>query len=165
MQKVETRLHDGQMAYLCARYVAEALEHNPRRLKQFVNLFRLRLYLAAAMNLLDIATLDPEQKERVQTGKLSAHDLAKLVALDLCCPQTMTKVREMTSVTHDTLKKQISTEHIESRAASILKMVDHRPAGAKEAAGPYDLARAPLDKYFQHLAAVALPAEAPPPAT
>lgn len=163
VQQVETHLNDGQMAFLCACYVADALEHNPRRLKQFVNLFRLRLYLAAAMKLLDIPTLDPEQKERVNTGKLSAHDLAKLVALDLSCPQTMTKMRERSSVTHDTLTKEISDEHQGSRAVSILKMMEHTPSADKQANAVHDLSKAPLDKYFQHLASVALPAESPPP--
>lgn len=162
VQKVETHLNDGLMAFLCARYVADALEHNPRRLKQFVNLFRLRLYLAAAMKLLDIPTLDPEQKERVNAGKLSAHDLAKLVALDLSCKQTMKKMRERSSVTHDTLTKEIASEHQGSRAASILKMMEHTPSADMQANAVHDLSKAPLDKYFQHLASVALPAESPP---
>lgn len=151
------------MAFLCARYVADALEHNPRRLKQFVNLFQLRLYLTAAMKLLDITTLAPDQKERVNASNVSAHDLAKLVALDLSCPQTMSQIRERVSVTHDTLTKEISNEHQPSRTSSILQMMEHMPSADKKDNAVYDLSKAPLDKYFQHLASVALPAESPPP--
>lgn len=164
IKQVEIHLNNGESAFICASYVAEALEHNPRRLKQFVNLFRLRLYLAGVMHLLDIPTLDPTVKERRDTNKLSAHDIAKLVALDLCCPQTMAKVREQSSVAIDTLLARVRNEHLESRLSAISKMIDHKPADASSSDSSYDLGKAPLSRYFQQLASVALPAESASPA-
>lgn len=163
VKEVETHLNDGHAAFICASYVAEALENNPRRLKQFVNLFRLRLYLAAAMNLLDIATLDPTEKRRQRSEMLSAHDIAKLVALDLCCPQTMAEARDEPSVVIDVLIKRAQEEHADPRLSAISRMVRFRPEGAPADDTAFDLGAAPLEKYFQQLASVALPAESPRP--
>lgn len=163
VKQVETQLNDGHAAFICASYVADALENNPRRLKQFVNLFRLRLYLAAAMNLLDIATLDPTERRRQRSEMLSAHDIAKLVALDLCCPQTMAEAREEPSVAIDVLIKRAQEEHADLRLSAISRMISFEPESDPTEASAFDLGTAPLTKYFQQLASVALPAESPPP--
>jgi hypothetical protein len=69
------------------RKVAAVLENNPRKLKQFVNLLRLRLYLASAARLLHI-------EEGASTDRLTVGQLAKLVALELADPAAMATVRE-----------------------------------------------------------------------
>ncbi|MBB5032975.1 KAP family P-loop NTPase fold protein [Prosthecobacter vanneervenii] len=158
---VEVKLRDGQAAFLCASYVIEALERNPRRLKQFVNLFRLRLFLATAMELLDRTSLDPQEKHRHFPGTLSVHDIAKLVALDLCCPQTMSGLREEAGVSLETIKERVKKEHPEPRQAVILKMLDSGINGDPESNSAYDLSKAPLEMYFQQLASVAQAPEAP----
>lgn len=61
--------------------VAPALDYNPRNVKTFVNLFRLRTMLASELGLFDDETLSPEQ-------------LAKFVAISLQWPQVFTKLRE-----------------------------------------------------------------------
>jgi len=69
------------------RKVASVLENNPRKLKQFVNLLRLRLYLASAARLLHI-------EEGPSSDQLTVGQLAKLVALELSDPAAMAAVRE-----------------------------------------------------------------------
>lgn len=63
--------------------VAPALEYNPRRIKQFINLFRLRALLAGQTGLLgastDPGTFDP----------LSLEQLGKLVAIELRWPMLL----------------------------------------------------------------------------
>lgn len=61
--------------------VAPALDYNPRSVKTFVNLFRLRTMLASELGLFDDGTLTPEQ-------------LAKFVAIGLRWPPVSTKLRE-----------------------------------------------------------------------
>lgn len=61
--------------------VAPALDYNPRNVKTFVNLFRLRTMLASELGLFDDGTLTPEQ-------------LAKFVAIGLQWPHVSTKLRE-----------------------------------------------------------------------
>ena len=60
-----------------AQHLASALDYNPRRLKQFINLFRLRVLIAAETGLLqemaDIPAITPEQ-------------IGKLVAISLKWP-------------------------------------------------------------------------------
>lgn len=153
-RKVERKLGDGHIAYVCTKYVAEALEHNPRKLKQFVNLFRLRLYLAGALDLLDIDTLDPS-KTTVKPNMLSAHHLAKLVALDLICPQSMGSLRSDSSLGYARLKELSEQERKENEKA-ISAMLNHgRSLNPRFDDTIYDMNKAPLEIYFQQLAAVA----------
>ncbi|MBL9142883.1 MAG: hypothetical protein JNM99_04295 [Verrucomicrobiaceae bacterium] len=146
VKNVDRQLHDGETAYDCALYVADSLENNPRRLKQFVNLLRLRLLLAAALDLLDVDTLTGDAAT-VKPGKLSVHHLAKLVALDLTCPQSMAKVRENPGMSLDGLKMLVAAEQA-VRASVFTTMLSHGN-------GPcFDLDAAPLSTYFQQLASV-----------
>ena len=146
MKNVDRQLHDGETAYDCALYVADALENNPRRLKQFVNLLRLRLLLAAALDLLDVDTLTVDATN-VKPGKLSVHHLAKLVALDLTCPQSMATMRENPGTNLEGLKTLVSKEQV-TRASMFTTMLSYGN-------GPcFNLTTAPLSTYFQQLASV-----------
>jgi len=147
VRDVDEHLHDGQTAFDCASYVADALENNPRRLKQFVNLLRLRLLLAAALDLLDADTLSADVSV-VKPGRLSAHHLAKLVALDLMCPHSMAKMRDDSQVGFGWLKEEIAKE--QSARASVFKdMLEHGRGKS------FSLHHAPLVAYFQQLGFVA----------
>lgn len=154
VRNVDEHLHDGQTAFDCASYVADALENNPRRLKQFVNLLRLRLLLAAAMDLLDADTLSADVLV-VKEGKLSAHQLAKLVALDLMCPQSMAKMRGNPGIWYSTLTDLAKAENAE-RSDAITVMLNHgRRLNPDPLRNLYVLDGAPLEAYFQQLATVA----------
>lgn len=154
LQKVEELLHDSNTIYDCATYVAEALENNPRRLKQFVNLLRLRLYLAAALELLDVRTVSAGVAE-VDKDKLSVHHLAKLVALDLMCPQSMAKMRGNPGIWYSTLTDLAKAENAE-RSDAITVMLNHgRRLNPDPLRNLYVLDGAPLEAYFLQLATVA----------
>ena len=71
---------------------AQLLDHNPRRLKRFVNLLRLRLYLAAAAGI-----FESDADHHPDPGKLTFPQLAKLVALDIAHPEQMSSFRKKTN--------------------------------------------------------------------
>ena len=123
-----------------ARSVAPVLENNPRKLKQFVNLLRLRLYLAASANLLDI--------EGSKDDQLTVHHLAKLVALELADPGAMFTVREQGG-THAALKTVFALNLL------AIALID------KDSSLPgHDLAKANLNGYFHSIAVEAAAAPA-----
>jgi hypothetical protein len=64
---------DGPEVRAAMEMVAPALDFNPRRLKHFLNLFRLRLYVAKTLQL----------RGRAQRPNLPTQRLAKLVAIEL----------------------------------------------------------------------------------
>jgi hypothetical protein len=59
--------HDSEIVRAMSLLIASTFDQNPRRMKQFVNLFRLKLYLASSTGLLDKPDVTPEQ-----LGKLTA---------------------------------------------------------------------------------------------
>jgi KAP family P-loop domain len=59
--------HDSEIVGAMSLLIASTFDQNPRRMKQFVNLFRLKLYLASSTGLLDKPDVTPEQ-----LGKLTA---------------------------------------------------------------------------------------------
>jgi len=63
-----------------AKMVAPALDRNPRRIKQFVNLFRLRALIADATGLFRASASTPRSK------RLTLHKLGKFVAIELRWP-------------------------------------------------------------------------------
>ena len=67
------------------RTVAPALDNNPRRLKQFVNLFRLRAFIAAETGLFD-------EPEAASLEPLTVEQLGKFVALGLRWPLLLADV-------------------------------------------------------------------------
>jgi hypothetical protein len=154
IEKVTEDLGDGSVALQCARYVSAALENNPRKLKQFVNLFRLRLYLAAAMNFLDLPDRDAENSDvepfrTVPQGKLSVHHLAKLVALELAAPAEMATIREK--------RPEQMYRALEASFPADTKPVLYDLVASRDVFEPqsYDLAKAGLDAYFHFFRAEA----------
>jgi hypothetical protein len=69
-----------QLELEIAKMVAPALDYNPRRLKQFVNCFRLRAYMAYLTGILDITQNDSTSQ------RLSLHQIGKFVAISLRWP-------------------------------------------------------------------------------
>ncbi|MBE9517687.1 MAG: SUMF1/EgtB/PvdO family nonheme iron enzyme [Bacteroidetes bacterium] len=65
---------------------APALENNPRRIKQFVNLFRLRVYIAKKTGLFDLSD-DPSGDEN-----LTLEQLGKFVAISLRWPLLLKEI-------------------------------------------------------------------------
>ncbi|MFM7438527.1 MAG: P-loop NTPase fold protein, partial [Snowella sp.] len=68
--------------------VASAMDYNPRRLKQFVNLFRLRAYIASDTGLFD-EVYDPSN-DAVTNSPLTLEQLAKFTAISLKWPLLIT---------------------------------------------------------------------------
>ena len=66
--------------------VAPALDNNPRRIKQFVNLFKLRVYIAKKTGLLDLSD-DPSGDEN-----LTFEQLGKFVAISLRWPLLLKEI-------------------------------------------------------------------------
>lgn len=157
IERVSEDLGDGSLALECASYVAAALENNPRKLKQFVNLFRLRLYLAAAMNFLDLPDRDDgksyvEPLRPTAKDKLSPHHLAKLVALELATPSEMTDIREKSP---QRLFQALQSAFPADGKPALFELMMHRDPLYPDA---YDLGKAALDTYFHYFKAETQPA-------
>lgn len=149
IERVSEDLGDGSLALQCAKYVAAALENNPRKLKQFVNLFRLRLYLAAAMNFLDLPEHDADKQDvepmsPVAPGKLSVYHMAKLVALDLALPAEMSAIRDAPS--------QKIYPALERACPADTRPALHDLIVSRDVFQPdaYDLGKAGLEAYFHY---------------
>jgi hypothetical protein len=65
---------------LIIKAVAPAFDYNPRRVKQFINLLRLRVYIAAATGLFD------EELNATDNRPLTLEQIAKFTALELRWP-------------------------------------------------------------------------------
>jgi len=68
--------------------VAPALDYNPRRLKQFLNSYRLKAYVAYMTDILDVSEGAP------QNGCLSLPQVAKFVAISLRWPLLLSSLDE-----------------------------------------------------------------------
>jgi hypothetical protein len=66
--------------------VAPALDYNPRRLKQFLNSYRLKAYIAHKTDILDVSERAP------QNGRLSLPQVAKFVAISLRWPRLLSSL-------------------------------------------------------------------------
>jgi len=100
------RLHD------IVRMVAPALDYNPRRLKQFVNLFRLRAYLAIATGLIG---------DRAEGSELTFEKLGKFVAIGLRWPLLMNDLESEPDLLHRLQRRArvYAPEHPTPEIASI----------------------------------------------
>jgi hypothetical protein len=63
---------DSNFVRETAKWVSRTFDYNPRRLKQFINLFRLRLYIADLTGCLDKVGNDPPALTPEQIAKLTA---------------------------------------------------------------------------------------------
>jgi hypothetical protein len=83
-KKVEIRSRaDSSEVQQQVMLMAPALAWNPRRIKQFMNDFRLQAYIASDLGLLDLVTLD---KSVLPSPKITLEQLAKFVAITLAWP-------------------------------------------------------------------------------
>lgn len=79
--------------------VAPVFDYNPRRVKQFINLFRLRVYIASETGLFDIL------ESETQFNRLTLEQLGKFVAITMDWPSLIADL----SQDNDLLKKLVST--------------------------------------------------------
>ena len=71
---------DSETVREIALMVASALDNNPRRLKQFINLFRLRAFIAAEFEVLGV------DEKNLSRGNVTLWQLGKFVAISLNWP-------------------------------------------------------------------------------
>lgn len=79
--------------------VAPVFDYNPRRVKQFINLFRLRVYIASETGLFDIF------ESETQFNRLTLEQLGKFVAITMDWPSLIADL----SRDNDLLKKLVRT--------------------------------------------------------
>lgn len=79
---------DSPHIHAIVRLVAPAFDNNPRRIKQYINLFRLRVFIAAATGLFD-------QKADDQRPALTLEQLGKFVAVILHWPILLAEMESM----------------------------------------------------------------------
>jgi len=113
-------------------HAAELLDHNPRRLKQFINLLRLRLYLAAAAGI-----FESDADQHLDSGKLTFPQLAKLVALDLAHPELMSSFRKSNNHTGESLETLFNDKPL---ALNLINLSEQHP--------PCSLKSVVLSTYF-----------------
>jgi hypothetical protein len=85
MVEVETELRETGLVHSCAEMAAPLLENNPRRVKQFVNTFRLR----ARLTVLGGAVIQKGMEGAAPPGGLHLPQIAKLVAIELAYPMLL----------------------------------------------------------------------------
>ncbi|HZI58319.1 MAG TPA: TIR domain-containing protein, partial [Verrucomicrobiae bacterium] len=83
-QRIETR-GDSDRIRRIVSMVSPLFQNNPRRLKQFLNSFRLTLYLASAQGLLD---------RKGQKSAATHEQLGKFVALMMRCPDLLSLLQK-----------------------------------------------------------------------
>ena len=88
--------------------VAPVFDYNPRRVKQFINLFRLRVYIASETGLFDIL------ESETQFNRLTLEQLGKYVAITMDWPSLIADLSQDT----DLLKKLFGTSEKESERES-----------------------------------------------
>jgi hypothetical protein len=91
--------------------VAPTLGNNPRRLKQFVNLFRLQYYLCEELGLLK----GPQ--------RLSAEKIAKFVAISLKWPEVLAELPKNKDFLWQLQKVALKQEKVAANASTILKVL------------------------------------------
>jgi hypothetical protein len=91
-----------------AKMVAPALDRNPRRIKQFVNLFRLRSLIADATGLFRAPESTPRSK------RLTLQKLGKFVALELRWPLLLAHLEQEPSLVADLERIAIDGRLIDS---------------------------------------------------
>lgn len=85
------------------KLVAPALERNPRRIKQFINLFRLRVYIAAETGLFDIP-------EGSNDTALTLEQLGKFVAIQLKWPLLLVDLERYPTLVKELQLKALSVK-------------------------------------------------------
>jgi hypothetical protein len=88
-QRKEQRRHvdvrsraDSEEVQTLIRLVAPALQWNPRRMKQFINDFRLQAYIASDLRMLDLVSTD----DGPERASVTLEQLGKFVAITMAWP-------------------------------------------------------------------------------
>lgn len=99
---------DSSRIHNIIRVVAPAFENNPRRLKQFINLFRLRVYIAAETGLFDHKQapdnefpIYDERSTPATLSPLTLEQLGKFVAINLRWPLLLADMEYAPSLLND----------------------------------------------------------------
>jgi hypothetical protein len=93
---IRSRLHivdvsfgsDSSEVYGLALMVAPTLGKNPRRIKQFINIFRLQAYIAASLGLLDYDETNADESG-TENQILTVEQIAKFICITLCWPEVL----------------------------------------------------------------------------
>ena len=80
----------SKLAMICAPY----LDKNTRRVKQFINVFRLQAYLAASVGLLDYDAVQTGGLGSHQSGSITLEQLGKFIAISLRWPTIVSDLSE-----------------------------------------------------------------------
>jgi hypothetical protein len=132
------------------KMVAPAFEYNPRRVKQFVNLFRLRALLASQTGLFgaprDAARFDPLTLE--QLGKLVAITLRwPLLLADLeADPELLAQLHNRATSTSAAVPPPGSAEDYWSTRVSLLELLRQ---GTDESGDASDVSRVDVERFLQ----------------
>jgi hypothetical protein len=144
---------DSAAVRAVVKMVAPALDYNPRRLKQFVNLFRLRALLASQTGLFG----SPRDRDRFD--KLTFGQLGKLVAIMLRWPLLLIEVDSdpslLSQLQERAWHKQPSPEPADNHWVSdrdLMRLLsfpwpDGLPQGPN-AENQYSLARVDIDRFL-----------------
>jgi len=88
LKSVDVKLgEDSDELITLVSRLAKFLDHNPRRVKHFLNALRLQMYIAASLGLLDYEA--SQNTPAVGTTQLTVEQLAKFLVLDLRWPDML----------------------------------------------------------------------------
>lgn len=100
---------DSPRIHAIIRLIAPAFDNNPRRIKQYINLFRLRVFIAAATGLFD-------QKEGSAYPALTLEQLGKFVAIILRWPILLAEMDAIPTLLADLQKLAVDPTQPEDPA-------------------------------------------------
>jgi hypothetical protein len=128
---------DSSRIHNIIRIVAPAFENNPRRLKQFINLFRLRVYIAAETGLFDYKRtngtvpseegLPADTLAEKQYVSLTLEQLGKFVAINLRWPLLLADMEFAPNLLNDLQKLAFDSKAELATPAARLSRWRHRP--------------------------------------
>ena len=123
------------------RMVAPAFEYNPRRMKQFINAFRLKTFIASRIGLFDAAR-NPQEYDPLtpeQLGKFVALSLRwPLLLADLDADRRLLAKLQKRALQDDPSILPVGTSATESRWLSRPQLVDLLRAGCYDEGGKLD---------------------------
>ncbi len=112
---------DSDRIHNIIRVVAPAFENNPRRLKQFINLFRLRVFIASETGLFDY------KRTKDSYVSLTLEQLGKFVAINLRWPLLLADMEYAPNLLNDLQKLSFDMKAEVTTQASRLSRWRHRP--------------------------------------
>jgi hypothetical protein len=97
--------NDSMTVRKIVEMVAPALDYNPRRIKQFINMFRLKALIATETGLFDAPRNAPSHRG------LTLPQLGKFVAMSLKWPRLLTDLDEDSSLLRELVKWSLGQPH------------------------------------------------------